>query len=235
MATTLELRVREIVAEGPHAVVLRLDLEEHHFAYQAGQAVWLGRPGRAKRSAYSIACAPGRARASRNLEFLIRTDAHARVGEHLDPLVPGSVIAVEGPLGRFTLRPSADAPALLFVAGGVGIAPLRAMIQEALEQLEPPNMTLLHSARTPHDFAFAAEFDALAAAGLMRVVRTATRGIGPGTSLTGRISGDLLASLNLQPRTRCYVCGPEELVGDVSSLLGDQGVPLDRIVRDDWD
>lgn len=235
MTTTLELRVREVVAEGPLAIVLRLELGEHRFDYQAGQAVWLGRPGRAKRSAYSIACSPGWARANRSLEFLIRTDAHGSVGEHLDPLDPGSALVVEGPLGGLTLRPTPDAPALLFVAGGVGIAPLRAMIQETLDQPDPPKVTLLHSARTPYDFAFAAEFDALATAGLMRIVRTATRGVGPGTSLTGRITGDVLASLELQPGTRCYVCGPEELVGDVSALLISQGVPPDRIVREDWE
>lgn len=230
----LELRVRDVEPSGGRAIVLRLDLGGRPFPYAAGQAAWLGRTGHTKRSPYSIACAPSRARETGTLEFLIRTDAERRAGPHLDPLEPGASIAVHGPIGGFTLQASLDARALLFVAGGVGIAPLRAMIQEALARPRAPRVTLLHSARTPDDFAFRTEFDALTASGQLRNVRTVTGTDVTGDHAAGRITADVLDSLNLDRDTHGFVCGPDELVGDVSALLLAAGFPPERISSETW-
>ncbi len=230
----LELRVRDVEPSGGRAIVLRLDLGGRQFQYEAGQAAWLGRTDQAKRSPYSIACAPSRARETGALEFLIRTDAGRHAGPHLDPLEPGVAIAVDGPIGGFTLQASLDARALLFVAGGVGIAPLRAMIQEALARPFAPLVTVVHSARAVDDFAFSAEFDAWSASGQLRIVRTVTGADDASGRPAGRITSDLLASLNLNRDTHCFVCGPDELVGNVSSLLLDAGIQPERVARETW-
>ncbi|MEW5982698.1 MAG: FAD-binding oxidoreductase [Acidobacteriota bacterium] len=223
------LRVREVVAEGPRAVIVRLDLGGQSFEYRAGQAARLGRPSEPTRVPYSIACAPGRARATGTLEFLLRTDAHGRVGDHLDPLEPGEMLMASGPFGRFTLPVPLIAPALLFVAGGVGIAPLRAMIEDVLARTASPPVMLVHSARSAEDFAYGAEFDAEVKAGRLRLARTVTRAPGPATLPRGRITRDLLEGVGVRAGTLCFVCGPDALVGHASRLLAELGIPEEQI------
>jgi len=55
----------------------------------------------------------------------------------------GTLVDVEGPLGTFTFPEPPGQPQLLFVAGGTGIAPLRAMIDHAIRH-HPPGCLLQH-------------------------------------------------------------------------------------------
>ncbi|HMJ13124.1 MAG TPA: 2Fe-2S iron-sulfur cluster binding domain-containing protein, partial [Polyangiaceae bacterium] len=72
----------------------------------------------------------------------------------------GRIVHVEGPLGEFWLRPAA-AP-LLFVAGGSGLPPVLAMLQEAARAGVTRSVTLLFGARESKDLYALAEIEAIA-------------------------------------------------------------------------
>ena len=66
-----------------------------------------------------------------------------------DETVVGQAVTVDGPMGDFWLRPS-PAP-LLLVAGGSGLAPVLALLQEAVAADESRPTTLLFGAREERD------------------------------------------------------------------------------------
>ena len=159
-------------------------------------------------------------------------DGQAR--PHLAGVAPGRVVAVEGPVGGFTL-PRRLPPELLFIAGGTGIAPLRAMIASALLRPRPPAVTLVYSARTPADFAFMAEARRLSRQGRVRLIATATRQAGPAwRGRRGRITQRWIDALVRGRDPLCFVCGPEAFVVGLMDMLRLAGVPARKIRREQY-
>lgn len=222
------LPLREVVRVTPRTVLLRLALEGAAFPYIAGQAVMAGLPGEPARKPYAIACAPTLAARLHLLELLVQIDATSPE-PHLEELAPGARLEIEGPFGGLHLPapPPGDAPRL-FIAGGTGIAPLRALLWEALVSDAPPALTLLHSARSRDDLAFAEEFAALEEAGRLRYLTTTTRAREEAWPF-GRIDAARLRDAWPGPDACCYVCGPDAFVRDVTAALRALGVPAARI------
>lgn len=230
----LTLRIRDVAAATPRARIVRLDLDGHAFPYAAGQAVLVGRHGGDVRRPYSIANAPEDAARDRCLELLVGVRENGEAGEHL-PLTPAGEIDVEGPVGAFTFPADAAEPNVVFVAGGTGIAPLRAMLRHAIALVPRRRVGLFYSARTPDEFAFADEFQALAARGGIELRQTITRETAAEWSgRRGRIGLEHLRELVHGPDTLCFVCGPRALVDEMPRLLVELGVPRERVKIEEW-
>jgi ferredoxin-NADP reductase len=230
--TIRQFVVREAARETPRAALLRLDASAARFSFAAGQAALVGLAGRAARKPYSIASSPGELRRSGSLSFLVEVGPDGQARPNLDGVRAGSLVAVDGPVGRFVL-PRRLPPELLFVAGGTGIAPLRAMIASALERPAPPRITLVYSARTPAEFAFAREWRRLSRSGRIRFCATATREAG--SSWRGRRGRIRQAWIDAFVRRRdplCFVCGPEAFVARLIEMLRAAGVAAPRIRRE---
>jgi ferredoxin-NADP reductase len=215
--------------------VIRLALGGVPFAYRAGQAVMLGVPGRPERKPYSLASAPEDARARGYLEFLVKTDGESGIGAELVALRRGARVVVEGPIGAFRFPARQRARRLLFVAGGTGIAPLRAMLHHALHEGYGGRIGLLYSARSPEHFAFAAELRRLARRRQIVLRMTATRSAPRGwRGERGRIVQRHLKSLVTDSSTLCFVCGPSALVAAVPRRLRRLGVAPRLIRMESW-
>ena len=161
-------------------------------------------------------------------------DADASPGPHLT-LERGAGVDVEGPLGRFTFPAAPDEERFVFIAGGIGIAPLRAMLRHALN--EPHRQIgLFYSARTPGEFAYERELQSLAREGRIELRQTVTRDVGPEdwNGRRGRIRREELAPLIHDPATMCFICGPPALVDEMPRLLNELGIPRQRIRIDEW-
>jgi ferredoxin-NADP reductase len=170
----LTLPVRDVLQATPRARIVRLDLGGRRFEYEPGQAVTVGLPG-ARRSPYSIAAAPHDAANEGCLELLVGADGHS--AEFQDRLRPGTMLDVHGPVGQFTFAPPTDERRFTFIAAGTGIAPLRAMLRDALRDARN-EVTLLYSARTPEEFAYQKELQALSRAGRIALQLSVTRAHG---------------------------------------------------------
>jgi ferredoxin-NADP reductase len=231
----LTLPILEVVPATPRAVVVRVGLDGRAFEYDAGQAVLVGNHASETRKPYSIACAPETARRSGFIELLVGTDGDSENGPAFT-LERGVNVDVEGPLGAFTFPASPVERRFLFIAGGTGMAPLRAMLQHALLQLPDAVIGLLYSVRTPDDFAFEGELSALADAGRIELRQTVTRAAEARgwRGARGRIGRAELAELVHGPETLCFVCGPRTLVEDMPKLLEELGVARPRIRIEEW-
>src|SRR4051812_22262998 len=152
----MTLRIRDILRETPRARIVRIDLNGQRFDYLAGQAVLVGPPsnlaGAPERRPYSIAISPDEARRQNVLELLVGVDADGVAGPHLT-LQPEAAVAIDGPLGSFTFPQHPAERRFVFIAGGTGIAPLRAMLHQALA-VPHEQIALFYSARTPDEFAY---------------------------------------------------------------------------------
>lgn len=228
------LPIRELVPATPRATIVRLALNGHRFEYTAGQAVLVAPHGSERRRPYSIAIAPEDAQRTGQLELLVGTDADTGDGSRLE-LEIGATLDVEGPVGTFTFPASPVERNFVFVAGGTGIAPLRAMLRHVMLGPEPQHVGLLYSARTPTEFAYQDEFRALAERRLIELRQTVTRApAGTWSGPRGRIDRAALAELVHDPRTLCFICGPAAMVDEIPRLLEDIGVDRSRIRIEEW-
>lgn len=101
-----------------------------------------------KRRAFSIANAP---HDGEHIELHIRHVAGGGfTGRVFDELQAGAVLRVEGPLGTFVPREDSERP-LLFVAGGTGFAPIKALIEHFLHLGTRRPMALFWGARRPEE------------------------------------------------------------------------------------
>jgi ferredoxin-NADP reductase len=228
----LTLGIREVLPATPRARVVRLDLRGTPFEYQAGQAVLVGSVGGLKRP-YSLATPPEEARRTGCLELLVGVDPNGAPGPHLT-LDPGHLVAVEGPLGSFTFPHEPAEQRFVFIAGGTGIAPLRAMLHRALGTPHE-SIGLFYSARSPDEFAYDDEWRRLARDGRIELRQTVTRSVGElWSGPRGRIDRAQLASMVQDSATLCFVCGPPAFVADTAGLLTDVGIPPSRIRVEQW-
>lgn len=225
----LETVIRSVDDATPRAKLVRVGVDEA-FAYAAGQAVLVA-PHDSTPRPYSIASAPEDAKRSGVIELLIGTDPQPDWS--FDPAA-GDRVAVEGPIGSFTFPAEPSERRFLFVAGGTGIAPLRAMLRHALG-IPHDRIALFYSARTPGEFAFEAEFRALADAGTIDFRQTVTReGGSDWTGARGRMTADALGDLVGGGATLCFVCGPQSMVLEAPRLLEHIGVRPDLIRVEHW-
>jgi len=224
----LTLPIRSIQQATPRARSVVLDLDAHSFEYRAGQAVLIARHGEPRRRPYSLCGAPEDARRERALELLVGTEPSDASAPHFVPEIH-HLVDVEGPTGSFTFPSDPDERRFLFIAGGTGIAPLRAMLRHTLV-IPHRSIGLFYSARTPDDFAYADQFRALAAGGRIELTETVTRrSADEWTGARGRINRHSLADLVHDPATLCFVCGPPAMVAEVPALLEEIGVAPTRI------
>jgi ferredoxin-NADP reductase len=230
----LTLPIREVLPATPRARIVRVDLERERFPYLPGQALLIATHGYEQRQPYSMAGAPEDAEHDRWLELLVRVDPEGSPGPHLT-LEPGAIVDIEGPFGGFTFPPEPEDRRFVFIAGGTGIAPLRAMLRHALHGPHE-QIGLFYSARTPGEFAYERELQSLAREGRIELRQTVTRDVASDnwTGARGRIRISDLAPLIHHSATMCFVCGPPALVQEMPSLLGELGIPRHRVRIEAW-
>ncbi|HJP88852.1 MAG TPA: 4Fe-4S dicluster domain-containing protein [Candidatus Limnocylindrales bacterium] len=157
------------------------------------------------------------------LELTIRGAGPAT--SFLTRLGPGSTLALRGPLGRPWPIEDAIGRDVAIIAGGIGLAPLRGLIDDVLA--DPGRFTSVRiylGARTPNDRLFVPEMDALAAAGVD--IRATVDRAGP--SWLGRV-GVITELFRNARRTgenvTAFICGPERMMTAVADRLADLAVP----------
>ncbi|HXT89679.1 MAG TPA: ferric reductase-like transmembrane domain-containing protein [Trebonia sp.] len=163
---------------------------------------------------------------------LMRITVKAR-GDHsgsLANLKPGTRIVAEGPYGAFT--PSLTGRRVLFIAGGVGITPIRAMFA-ALPKRMSGGITLLYRASHPRDVVFSRELNAIAGdrnAALHYLIGSRQE-----------LGYDPLDADHLQRtvpglhRYEAYVCGPTGMTQAAVDALVEAGIPRRRIHHESFD
>jgi ferredoxin-NADP reductase len=170
-------------------------------AWEPGSHLELTLPGGAIRQ-YSV-CGDRTDRS--RLTIAVLREANGRGGSRdvWDNLGVGEQLAVEGPRNQFKLRAAGE---YLFIAGGIGITPIIAMMREA--RTDGVAMKLWYGGRTRTSMAYAAELEAEFGADVMLVPE----------DVHGLIN---LRAVLAEPRPDClvYACGPESLLSAVASNM----------------
>jgi ferredoxin-NADP reductase len=148
-------------------------------------------------------------------------------------LEPGGGVEARGPLGRF-VYPDDDRPAV-FIAGGIGITPVRSMLVDLAGRPLRPEVTLLHANRTS-DVPFRALFDTLAESWpTLRTAYTVTRPDESWSGSVGRIDETFVARHVSDLATPLFlVAGPEAMVAAMRKLLAAMGVADERVKHESF-
>jgi ferredoxin-NADP reductase len=235
----LVLTVQEVIPATPTTRIVRLDLGGAPFAFAAGQAALIGPETHEARIPYSIASAPIETSENGWLDFLIKVEPSGRWGHLFDAVAPGMRLGIQGPFGAFLFPSRPPERHFLFIAGGTGIAPIRAMIRQALLAGQRGRLRLLYSAKTADGFAYLPELGEMTQldrpdGGLdlrLHVTREAPESW---HGARGRITLDQLGPLVDDPATLCFVCGPETMVADVPRMLTELGIDRARVKVEEW-
>lgn len=217
----------------PTSRIVRVALDAAAFRYRAGQSASISAAAVGPATPYSIASAPSETARRGWLEFLVKVDGSSRFGAIVSDLPLGTALVVDGPAGTFTLPEPLDARHCLFVAGGTGIAPLRSMIRQIVATDDHAKVDLLYVARSPEEFAYLDELQALAREGELSLALTLTGEPGDWAHGRGRPGVDHLKAL-VRDDTLAFLCGPRGMVIDVTRALQSIGLQRNRIRSEDW-
>jgi ferredoxin-NADP reductase len=180
---------------------------------------------------YSIASPPG----APLIELAVERLEDGEVSPYfVDIAQPGDVIDVRGPLGGHFIWRAADGGPLLLVAGGSGIAPLRAILEHRALTAPLTDALLIYSARTWEELIFRDELlRADADDPHFRLVLSITRdGRRRPTDYERRLDREALREIltgwHVRPQ-HAYVCGSTPFVEAVATALVEEGVDAERV------
>ncbi|SMY07314.1 NADH:ubiquinone reductase (Na(+)-transporting) subunit F [Flavimaricola marinus] len=150
----------------------------------------------------------------------------------------GDAITLSGPFGEFHVQPTGRE--MVYVGGGVGMAPLRAMIHQELSRESERRIRYYYGARTAADLFYADEFVDLAERHDNFSWTPALSDPAPGDRWTGQI-GFIHETLRAELRDHTapeeceyYLCGPPVMISAVLSTLEQLGVEPASIFYDDF-
>jgi predicted ferric reductase len=217
------LRVSAVVPEAPGVASIYLagrDLDR--LPVRSGQYFvvrFLTRDGWWRGHPYSLSSAP-------NGSWLrITVKALGDDSGRLQRIPVGTAVFVEGPYGILTGARRSRRKVTL-IAGGIGIAPLRALMESLAAR--PGELTLLYRVRHETDIVFRRELDLLAehrGASVHYLLgrRTGDPSVSPiGRSAIARLVPDIAEQ-------DVYVCGPADMMRAVEASLRELGVPGSQV------
>lgn len=141
-----------------------------------------------------------------------------------------SEIGVRGPFGRPWPMTQSRGQDIVLVAGGLGMAPLRPVVQAVLGAREGyRRLDVLYGARTPDDLLFARELDRWRSRSDIRVAVTVDAAPSGWRGNVGVVT-NLVRQLSCDPgRTVAMVCGPEVMMRFCIKALRELGLAPDAI------
>jgi len=168
--------------------------------------------------------------ADARVSFFIRKIPGGRLSSLInDRPLQGQGVTLEGPYGEFHLHPATNP--LLFIAGGSGLSPLFAMLEDALaDGLDRP-VTLLFGARSRRDLYALDEIRAIAAqwAAPFQFVPVLSEADGDADwhGARGFVSSHIAE--RLVPEAHVYLCGPPAMIDSAMDVLRAHAVPVQHI------
>ena len=213
------LVLSKIVHEGPGVFSLHISGKNiTSLGAQGGQFFnwrFLTKDGWHESHPFSLSAAP----TDTELRFTVKAlgDSTSKIAE-----IPiGTRVIIEGPYGIFTRDMASQFKHVTLVGGGVGITPLRAIIDEITEST---TIDVIYRAREEVDLVLKHELeDLVAKKGIKVHYLVGSRKEHPINEFTLKKHVPRFADSDV------YVCGPEALIDDVVVAAQSAGIPKDRV------
>jgi sulfhydrogenase subunit beta (sulfur reductase) len=143
----------------------------------------------------------------------------------------GSQVGLRGPLGRGWPVEEAFGRDVIIVAGGIGLPPLRPLIDEISRRRGHfGRVRLFYGARTPNDLLFTEELKAWTARHDLSVGVTVDRAkVGTWSGAVGVVTQLFDREPIDGSHTTAYVCGPEKMMSATANSLAGRGILPERI------
>lgn len=145
-------------------------------------------------------------------------------------LETGDEVGIRGPFGTGWPLEAAIGRDLLIITGGIGLAPLRPAVLQAIDTSDKlSSLSLLYGARTPKDLLYKQDLLGWEASTDINVETTVDRAGFDWRGDVGLVT-TLLPRIDFEPEnTDAFVCGPEVMMRVVARELRNTGVPKERI------
>lgn len=201
-------------------------------AFEAGQFVWLTldrSPFSLCEHPFSIASAPSDAGRAR---FIIKQvgDFTNRIGT-----IPIDAPAyLDGPHGALTLK-HRRGKGITFIAGGVGIAPILAMLDQAAHDNDPRPMKLLYGNRVREQILYPEDLTRLGERLALDVTHVLTEPPADWDGETGVLDAKTISRLCPTEDRAAWlyvICGPPPMIDGAEAALKALGVPRGQIVSE---
>lgn len=148
--------------------------------------------------------------------------------ETLFNLKPGDSVMMSQPMGDFVLPKDVSVP-LVFIAGGIGVTPMRSMIKWLKDTEEHRTIHLIYAANSIEEVAFRELFNDY---GLPTDI-VLSKAPKSWDGQTGRLDAAKILELAPNVDNKLYfISGPEPMVEGIGKGLAEQGVDKRRIVGD---
>ncbi|MBU2498265.1 MAG: FAD/NAD(P)-binding protein [Proteobacteria bacterium] len=163
--------------------------------------------------------------------FDVTVRAVGSVTRGLHSLKQNDIVGVRGPLGNHFPFESVKGRDILFVGGGIGLPPLRSLINFMLDnRSDYGEITILYGARTPSDRVYKAECAEWARRDDIEFMETVDLG---DSSWKGRVGVVTTLFNEIKPvpgKTTAFTCGPPIMIKFVIQGLLKMGFKPDSII-----
>lgn len=220
--------IREIIRENHTISTFRLELTNKSvpFSFRSGQFCMLSVP-HCGEAAISFSSAPNTLPL---FDLSIRNAGELTAAMH--QMKTGDQVGIRGPFGTpFPMAEFTNSD-MLFVAGGIGLAPLKSVIdhclfQSGLETDAVANITLLYGNRTPSEVAFTTAISSWKKQGIDCRL-TVDEGDDSWQENVGLVT-ELLQDDLITKITKSLICGPPIMIRFVIAKLTEMGCTNDSI------
>lgn len=210
--------VEKIIRETPDIFSVYIGGKNlENFKFRAGQFanlnfvqknLWFTHP-------FSFSSAP----TGKHLRFTVK--ALGDFTSKINQIRPKTKVIIDGPLGAFVAPGNKNK--FLFLAGGVGITPIRALMEDLGRKNK--DLALVYSAKTKNSLAFFDELNAINSKNYFALTGEQAAGFS-----YGRIDAEKIK--NYVPdfmQREIFVCGPKKMMSGVISVLNTLSVPKNQI------
>jgi NAD(P)H-flavin reductase/Fe-S-cluster-containing hydrogenase component 2 len=219
----VETTVVEKFQETPDVVTLRLRTTNARLlAGRPGQFVMVSLP--------AVAAPPISVSRFHDDGFELTIRAAGAATARICALDLGDTLTVRGPMGRGWPVEQALGRDVMVITGGIGLAPLRPLLDWLIAQREHvARIQLSYGARTPLDRLYVEELDALALGGVIDVAETVDRAGPEWLGRVGVVTQVIDRVMCSCDKTVAFICGPERMMQATVDVLHERDVPDERI------
>ena len=222
--------VRKVISERGNAHTLVVAPVEHTgISFRPGQFVWLtmwSSPFGIREHPFSISSS---AEEPKELRFTIKElgDFTRRVKDA--PV--GLPVYIDGPYGAFSIDRYAAAPGYVFIAGGIGIAPIMSMLRTLADRKDKRNHVLFFAGGNLDKLTFYKELFELKKKLSLQIVFVLEKPTTDWQGETGFLTGEMLNRYlpKNKPELVYFICGPVPMIHLAEKELHRLGVPLHHL------